>query len=64
MRPVFGPAQQTLGHPATTRFLERLDEEERAEMRRLDALNAAVGRHVHDMLDRQEADRASRKVAG
>lgn len=58
-RPLFGPERKTLGHPATTRFLDRLDEEERAEVRRLEALNAAVGRHINEMLDRRDAEKAS-----
>lgn len=50
--------------PAATRLIDRLWPEEVAEQLQREQNEAAVTRHVHDMLDRQEADRASRKVAG
>jgi len=64
-RPTFGPDRQTLGHPATTRYLDNLmtEEERQAEKRRL-AGKLIVDAEIQAWLDRQESiyDRASRKV--
>lgn len=32
-RPLFGPEQQTLGHPATTRWLAKQDADEAADLK-------------------------------
>lgn len=58
-RPVFGPARQTLGHPATTRFLDQLWPDEVAEREQRERNEAAVKRHINEMLDRRDAEKAS-----
>jgi len=58
-RPLFGPDRKHLGHPATTRFLDRLDEEERREEARRLASKRIVDAEIQAMLDRQDAQKAS-----
>lgn len=41
-RPIFGPARQTLGHPATTRFLDSLMTDEERDAQRVRERNEEI----------------------
>lgn len=56
-RPTFGPEKRTLGHPATTRLIDRLWPEEVAERDQRERNHQIVTREIQAYLDRKEATR-------